>query len=129
MSVLIRCFQTKVVVILCLGLVAAGSWILYADSVSAQQRKGEHAIEKIRPVPEYDASEKDFSESARRRFNVVGPLDYKFEDRIVVGDVTFPIAQDYSVSSVRQGAYVGVKLNDAGEVVAIKRLQSPSRRR
>ncbi|MBA2880643.1 hypothetical protein HNR65_000961 [Desulfosalsimonas propionicica] len=99
------------------------------SNASAQNDRTDVKIERIRPAPNYNSSETDFSKTTRKYFDVIGPLDYKFDTRIVVGDRNFNIAGNKArTTGVREGDYVGVRFNDEGEVIEVKRLKRPSRR-
>ncbi|MGM0574070.1 MAG: hypothetical protein ACQESL_10005 [Bacteroidota bacterium] len=81
----------------------------------------------MRP-PRFNASEKDISKAIRKQFDLAGPLDFQADGRIVIGDRNFKIAKGKRIPRFSQGDYVGLKLNDAGEVVEAQRLQQPPRR-
>jgi len=82
--------------------------------------------EGVREIPSpagFDAGEVDISNAVKKHFDITGKVNYKFDDRVVISDRSFKVAEGAEISSARQGAYVGAKLNDRNEIVELKRLQ------
>ncbi|MDZ7833277.1 MAG: hypothetical protein U5L07_16130 [Desulfobacterales bacterium] len=97
--------------------------MVFVAPVAADE--GGEGVREIRPPAGFDAGEVDISSAVKKHFDLTGKVNYKTDDRVVISDGNFKIAEDAKISSVSQGAYVGVKLNDRGEIVELKRLQSP----
>ncbi|MFP4445182.1 MAG: hypothetical protein ACLFPD_02915 [Desulfosudaceae bacterium] len=102
-----------------LGMVLA----VFAAPVAADE--GEGGVREIPSPADFDAGEVDISNAVKKHFDITGKVNYKFDDRVVISDRSFKIADGAKISSARQGAYVGAKLNDSNEIVELKRLQSP----
>lgn len=86
---------------------------------------GGKGIREIRPPAGFDAGEVDLSSAVKKHFDITGKVNFKFDDRVVISDRSFKIADGAKISSARQGDYVGARLNDSNEIVELKRLQSP----
>lgn len=81
-------------------------------------------IQQIQSAPGFSASEIDISRKVREYFDFIGPVDSRFDDRLVVGDRSFKFQRGHSFFGIRQGSIVGIRLNEVGEVIEIKRLQN-----
>lgn len=121
MAAMMKITPGKTLLLLMVVVFATG--VLFVPSGLAREEEGIPAIEPIQPVPGFNSEEIDFSEMAERYFHITGTLDYKFDDRIVVGDRNLKVAKNVSVSRIRVGAYVGVRLDDAGKVIEVKRIK------
>jgi len=92
------------------------------QAVAGEEQDGFWVQTILRP-PDFDAEEFDYSGAVERKFNLTGTLNAVFKDRIVVDDINIPLASEQSLLGVRQGNYIGVRLNVAGKAVEIHRLQ------
>jgi len=81
-------------------------------------------VEEIPSPVGFDSGEVDISKAIRSYFDMTGKVDFRFDERIVISDRSFNFAEDARIPSVREGAYVGVKLNEGDEIVELRRLQS-----
>jgi len=108
-----------------LSLVVAGVAMLFILPNWGYAESDRVKIDKIQPPPEFDFDERQISYILNRRFNDFGFIDSFNEERIVVGDVEYKMAPNASLSSVNEGNFVGVQLNDSGRVVGVERLQGP----
>ena len=84
-------------------------------------------LRQIQPVPGFSASEMDISKQARKYFDFIGPVDSRSGDRVVVGDRSFELPRGKSFSVLRKGNTVGIRINEAGEVVEARRLSDKVR--
>ena len=107
---------------LMLSVLVMAVLVLAVPGIAEEEGAGFRAI---KPPAGFDAGEVDISGAVKGHFDVTGRVDFKFEDRIVIGDRNFPISSDASMVTVSEGSYVGLRLNDEGQVVSVKRLQSP----
>ncbi len=84
-------------------------------------------LKSIQPPAEFDAGEIDIHREATRHFDVIGEIHIIVpeEDRIVVYDVNFNLAPGTRTSGLREGMYVGMKLNSDDEVTSIERVPRP----
>jgi len=97
--------------------------MVFAAPVAADE--GGAGVRVIPSPAGFDAGEVDISSAVKNKFDITGEVNYQFDDRVVISDRNFKIAEDAKISSLSQGAYVGAKLNDSNEIVELKRLQSP----
>lgn len=89
--------------------------------------QAKNGLRQIQPVPGFSASEMDISKQARKYFDFIGPVDLRFDDRVVVGDRSFKLPRGKSFSVLRKGDTVGIRVNEAGEVVEARRLSDKVR--
>ncbi len=84
-------------------------------------------LKSIQPPADFDAGEVNFHNKAKRHFDIIGEIHIIVpeEDRIVVYDVNFNLAPGTRTSGLREGMYVGMKLNSHGEVTSIDRVPRP----
>lgn len=85
-------------------------------------------LKSIQPPAEFDAGEIDIHREAARHFDVIGEIFIMPPpggDSIVVYDVNFDLAPGTRTSGLREGMYVGMKLNSDDEVTSIERLPRP----
>ena len=118
------CKSIKTVAGCLIGILIAGGWLatagLAADKGIRMQKTGTSivAIRQIKPYGESSAS------NAKIRpqdvFDVVGTLNAIAGDRITIANRQLTLAPAVSAAGIAKWAEVGVKLNTAGEVVAIE---------
>lgn len=84
-------------------------------------------IQSFEKPAKFDVDGKDIEKAVHRKFDVVHEvfLIASKKDRIVVGDMSFNLADGVSTAGVSEGMYVGLKLNPQREVIAIERLRKP----
>ena len=81
--------------------------------------------DKMQAPPEFNVDDEDVSRMVKRHFSDFGPVDFINEDRIVIGDLTYPLSPDASISGIDEDDFVGIVLNGAGRVVEVKPVQRP----
>jgi len=81
-------------------------------------------ILQFQPPVRFDSGEEDIVGAVMRHFDVVHVIDLITSDknRIVVGDRSYNIAPGVRMTGLREGMYVGLKLNDKKEVVVVEQL-------
>ena len=70
----------------------------------------------IKPLPNYEGSN-DFKANAEKYYDFIGSVDDVHKEGIVVSDSYMKFAPGAQISGTRPGVRVGIRLNDAGEVV------------
>ena len=74
---------------LMLSVLAMAVLILTVPGIAEEEGANFRAI---KPPVGFDAGEVNISGAVKDHFDVTGRVDFKFEDRIVIGDRNFPIS-------------------------------------
>ena len=96
----------------CFLLVIFTPLLVAADDIATGDSGGIKAI----PAPKFEASH-DFEANAEKYYDFIGSVDDVHKEGIVVSDSYMKFAPGAQISGTRPGARVGIRLNDAGEVV------------
>ncbi len=96
---------------------------VFAQSSADEDQEISFVIKKIQIPPDFNADEFDYSSAIDKKFHITGTLDAIYKERIVVNDIEIQLTNKDILSGVSKGNYVGVKLDEAGQAVQIKRLQ------
>lgn len=103
-----------------------GAALLFVGSagIAFADNNDSFEIEKIKPVSRFDADEIDYKEAVEKKFDLKGTLDAVYDDRVVIGDTSFALKDSDKISGINVGDYVGVDLDQNGNVLLIDRIQS-----
>ena len=98
---------------------------LLAVPAGGGAQEGSPGPDQMQAPPEFNLDEEEVSQMVERHFSDFGPVDFIDEDRIVIGDLTYPIAPGASLSGIHEDDFVGIVLDGAGRVVEVKPVQRP----
>ena len=108
-----------------LYLLAAGYMLISTPFISFAEDAP--AIKDINPPPVSSPAEMDLENIESQVFRATGIVDAVDDTRIVIGDIQYTIEPGVSLHC-KVGSFVGIKVNDEGNVIDCKHL-SPNRGR
>lgn len=102
---------------------------IFNNTAFALNDNAGNASNVIKSIPDFQREgSRNFLDQADQYYDFIGTLDYIQKDRLVVDDSDMKIAPDADISGARPGGRVGIRVNDAGEVVLCEPLKKSSGR-